>query len=60
MGNLTKIGSIFVNGVRYPPDKSLNGPQNRQNPKAVIHSDQRQAGLSATSPHLQHMANQVR
>ncbi|XP_035828446.1 E3 ubiquitin-protein ligase TRIM33 isoform X2 [Aplysia californica] len=58
LGNLNKIGSIFVNGVRYPPDKNVSGAQNRHNPNSSSYQEQRAGGLSATSPHLQHMANQ--
>ncbi|KAI8783989.1 E3 ubiquitin-protein ligase TRIM33 isoform X1 [Biomphalaria glabrata] len=55
LGNLNKIGAIFVNGVRYPPDK--NGQVARQS-SGSNYQDSRSAALSATSPHLQHMANQ--
>ncbi|KAH9518788.1 hypothetical protein Btru_006275 [Bulinus truncatus] len=56
LGNLNKIGAIFVNGVRYPPDK--NGQASRQNSGGGSYQEPRTGALSATSPHLQHMANQ--
>ncbi|CAG5133116.1 unnamed protein product [Candidula unifasciata] len=55
LGNLNKIGAIFVNGVRYPPEK--NGQGARQSPSCG-YQDPRSGGMTATSPHLQHMANQ--
>lgn len=56
LGNLNKIGAIFVNGVRYPPDK--NGQAARQGP-STAYQESRSGTMTATSPHLQHMANQV-
>lgn len=64
LGNLSKIGAIFVNGVRYPPEKSVRpgggggggGGGNAQQP-GTGYQDNR-SGM-ATSPHLQHMANQA-
>ncbi|XP_059160939.1 E3 ubiquitin-protein ligase TRIM33-like isoform X2 [Physella acuta] len=55
LGNLNKIGAIFVNGVRYPPDK--NGQAARQGPSSA-YQESRSGSMTATSPHLQHMANQ--
>ncbi|CAG5134573.1 unnamed protein product, partial [Candidula unifasciata] len=58
LGNLNKIGAIYVNGVRYPPEK--NGGQGSRQSPACGYQDPRSAGagFTATSPHLQHMANQ--
>ncbi|CAL1538893.1 unnamed protein product [Lymnaea stagnalis] len=56
LGNLNKIGAIFVNGVRYPPDKN-GGQAARQGPSGG-YQESRSGVMSATSPHLQHMANQ--
>ncbi|BFZ15770.1 hypothetical protein BsWGS_18809 [Bradybaena similaris] len=56
LGNLNKIGSIYVNGVRYPPEK--NGGQGSRQSPSCGYQDPRAAGFTATSPHLQHMANQ--
>ncbi|GFR97853.1 E3 ubiquitin-protein ligase TRIM33 [Elysia marginata] len=71
LGNLSKIGAIFVNGVRYPPDKNGRpvgpgggggggggGSQQQQQPGGPGYQDNR-PGMTTTSPHLQHMANQV-
>lgn len=59
LGNLNKIGSIFVNGVRYPPEKNGGqGTRHSQSSNNQYNQDQR-VGVGGTSPHLQHMANQV-
>ncbi|BFZ05146.1 hypothetical protein BsWGS_08185 [Bradybaena similaris] len=55
LGNLNKIGAIFVNGVRYPPEKNGQGARQTQ---SCGYQDSRSGGMTATSPHLQHMANQ--
>lgn len=57
LGNLNKIGAIYVNGVRYPPDK--NGGQGSRPNQSCGYQDPRSGAFTPTSPHLQYMANQV-
>ncbi|RUS80711.1 hypothetical protein EGW08_011534 [Elysia chlorotica] len=61
LGNLSKIGAIFVNGVRYPPDKNgrTGGGGGGTSAQHSQGYQEGRPGMSATSPHLQHMANQA-